>query len=259
MSPEQARGQEVDARTDIFSFGVVMYLLFTGNLPFEGETPSDVIASVLTSEPKFSDELIPLPLLEIIKKTLEKEKEKRFQTADELHSKLKECKKQLENSLEDENLTYENSFNEANTQRLNLVTADKNLETKTVETEESHNVERRNIPRFSLSLGLILLLLTTIGLGFWYFSGSDSSQIRNIAVMPLKNESGNKDFEYLADGMTETLIHNLSSIPELSVKSRNSVFRYKEKNTPLKKIADELNVQAVLIGRLVQRDNKLKR
>ena len=106
------------------------------------------------------------------------------------------------------------------------------------------------------------LLLAIIGLGgffgYRYFTGANSKQIESIAVMPFVNESGNADVEYLSDGMTETLIKSLSQLPNLSVKARSAVFSYKGKQTSPKSVGDELGVQAVLLGRVVQRGDDLK-
>lgn len=99
---------------------------------------------------------------------------------------------------------------------------------------------------------LSMIVLTAVGSGIWFFSSRrvNTKQIESIAVLPFINESGNADNEYLSDGMTESLINSLSRIPQLSVKARSSVFRYKGKETDLRKIAGELNVQAVLTGRV---------
>ena len=96
MSPEQAGGEKVDTLTDIFSFGVVLYYMLAGKLPFEGESPSEIMSSILTKEPKSLDEFdenIPAELITIVKKALEKDKEKRFQTADEMLEELKQIQK----------------------------------------------------------------------------------------------------------------------------------------------------------------------
>src|SRR5205807_4257146 len=90
-----------------------------------------------------------------------------------------------------------------------------------------------------------------------YRSRRSHASIQSIAVMPFANESGNADVEYLSDGMTETLIRNLSQLPNLNVKARSSVFRYKGKTTDAKTIGKELNVQAILNGHVVQRGEQL--
>lgn len=103
--------------------------------------------------------------------------------------------------------------------------------------------------------GAVVAVVVLVGgfFGYRYFSTSGSKQISSIAVMPFVNESGNTDVEYLSDGMTETLISSLSSLPNLSVKPRSTVFRYKGKETDPQTIGKELNVQAVLNGRVAQR------
>ncbi|MEO7674383.1 MAG: tetratricopeptide repeat protein [Pyrinomonadaceae bacterium] len=111
--------------------------------------------------------------------------------------------------------------------------------------------------RFDKRLLAIPLLLISLGGYFGYRYVSPTKQIESIAVMPFVNESGNPDVEYLSDGMTETLIKSLSNLPNLNVKARSSVFRYKGKDTDAKTIGKELNVQAVLNGRVVQRGEQL--
>jgi TolB-like protein len=107
--------------------------------------------------------------------------------------------------------------------------------------------------------GLIILLFAAVGLSYWFFANrpANLSNIESIAVMPFQNESGNADNEYLSDGMTESLITSLSQLPKLSVKARNSVFRYKGKEVEPRKAGAELSVQAILLGRVVQRGQDL--
>ncbi|MEP6703821.1 MAG: FlgO family outer membrane protein, partial [Acidobacteriota bacterium] len=107
------------------------------------------------------------------------------------------------------------------------------------------------------ALGTVVLV-TALGVGaYWLYGRGSSSQLESIAVMPFVNESGNADVEYLSDGMTETLIKSLSNLPNLNVKPRSAVFRYKGKDTDLQTIAKELNVQAILNGRVVQHGDQL--
>ncbi|HEV8137965.1 MAG TPA: tetratricopeptide repeat protein [Pyrinomonadaceae bacterium] len=106
-------------------------------------------------------------------------------------------------------------------------------------------------------IGAIVFIAIVAGSVYWYLDREKTRAIESIAVMPFVNESGNADVEYLSDGMTETLIKSLSNLPNLSVKPRSSVFRYKGKDTDLKTIAKELNIQAILNGRVVQRGDQL--
>ena len=109
-----------------------------------------------------------------------------------------------------------------------------------------------------VGFGLVALVILGIAIGgYFYFSRKTTAAIQSIAVMPFVNASGNADLDYLSDGMTETLIKSLSQLPNLNVKSRSSVFRYKGKETDAKTIGRELNVQAILNGRVVQRGEQL--
>ena len=105
--------------------------------------------------------------------------------------------------------------------------------------------------------GVVLIAAVLVVAGYFYFTRKDKAVIQSIAVMPFVNESGNADLEYLSDGMTETLINGLTQIPNLGVKARSSVFRYKGKETDAKTIGKELNVQAILTGRVTQRGDQL--
>src|SRR5688572_31806425 len=112
--------------------------------------------------------------------------------------------------------------------------------------------------RRALIAGLLGVVVTAaLGVGFYYYYTRSATQINSIAVLPFVNESGNTELEYLSDGMTETLISSLSQVPNLSVKARSSVFRYKGKDSTPKTIGSELNVEALVNGRLVQRGNDL--
>ncbi len=265
MSPEQAKGKEIDERTDIFSFGVVLYEMVGGRLPFTGDTAMETIAAILHKEPEPLDRSkVPTELENIINKTLKKDKEKRYQTIREVLDDLREVQSELA-VQEKLDKTVPPNREETKTKMMQATTVDEIQQKSTVESENRTIVEKGNdsiiINKSSFSkvfaVGIIALLVSVIGLGFWYFSG-DSEQIDSIAVMPFINETNNQEIEYLSDGMTETLISSLSNIPNLSVKARSTVFYYKDKQISPKKIGEELNVEAVLLGRLVQRDENVR-
>ncbi|MEO7659245.1 MAG: hypothetical protein ABIV48_06490, partial [Pyrinomonadaceae bacterium] len=107
-----------------------------------------------------------------------------------------------------------------------------------------------------MAIGLAVILLVGGFFGYRYFASS-SKQIESIAVMPFVNESGNADVEYLSDGITETLINSLAQLPNMKVIARASSFRYKGKEADLQQVAKDLNVQAIMTGRVVQRGDTL--
>jgi TolB-like protein len=133
----------------------------------------------------------------------------------------------------------------------------------TTRTFEPSSTSRQSAPQSDSNRKLIvgavvILLLIVFGVGsYFYFGRGSGKQIDSIAVMPFTNESGNSDVEYLSDGITESLINSLSTLPNLSVKARNTVFRYKGKEIDEKKVGQELSVQAVLFGRFIQHGEDL--
>ncbi len=271
MSPEQARGKEVDARTDIFSVGVVLYEMVAGRVPFAGESSTDVLAAILDKEPlplaRFSPD-VPMELERIVGKCLRKNCDERYQTMKGLLADLKELRddvaleEKLERSIMPPNVRAENR--RTFTADLGII-GESGLRTSaesTVQTTSSaeyivSQIQRHKRGVLALSLAI---LFAVIGAGYWVLRNSSATgkQIESIAVMPFVNESGNPDVEYLSDGMTETLISSLSQLPNLSVKARSSVFFYKGKEITPKKIGEELGVQTVLLGRVVQRGDDLR-
>jgi TolB-like protein/Flp pilus assembly protein TadD len=121
---------------------------------------------------------------------------------------------------------------------------------------DSISIKKSSFNKFVAGAFAILITMA-IGFGYWFYSGSNAAQIESIAVMPFVNESGNQDIEYLSDGMTETLISTLTEIPNLSVKASSTVFYYKGKNKTPKEIGEELGVEAVLLGKILQRNDDL--
>ena len=254
MSPEQARGRNIDERTDIWSLGVCLYEMLTGKNPFAGETISDSLAALIHVEPEPLDENLPTELQRIARKTLQKDAGKRYQTIKDLLIDLEDAAEELkfQNKLE---RTVQPNREETKTQILNATTTDAAQATSSAEYIAT---EIKRHKSFSIA-ALLVLLLAISGLGYWFFANrsANNPQIESIAVMPFVNESGSVDVEYLSDGMTETLINSLSQIPELSVKARSSVFRYKGKDIDPQQIGNELSVQAILSGRVLQRGDNI--
>ncbi|MDH3492148.1 MAG: FlgO family outer membrane protein [Acidobacteriota bacterium] len=256
MSPEQARGKDIDHQTDIFSFGVVLYEMLTRKLPFQGDTTSDIIASILTKEPtpiKEFNETVPDDLKQIVTKSLKKDKNERYQNASDLLEDLKALKKRVELDEELERTILPGG---QETKVFQATTAAEVQNMTANDSRVSVSLEKSSVNKLLLAFAGVLLI-TAVGVGYWFFGNSRANQINSIAVMPFVNETENKNIEYLSDGMTETLINSLSQLPDISVKARSSVFRYKGKEFDLKKIASELNVEAILTGRIVQRGEEI--
>ncbi len=266
MSPEQARGRQVDERTDIWSFGAVLYEMLAERQPFAGETISDAIAAILKNEPAPLGENTPPELNRIIRKTLQKNVDERYQTVKDLLLDLKNLKRELEFSEEIERShtpSFAKSANAAATQPGEnatviqpAISTQNNISRQTSSAEYVIGEVKRH--KF-VTLGVLAAFFVALAaiVYFAFFITRTATSINSIAVLPFLNESGNADVEYLSDGMTETLISSLSQLPKLNVKARSSVFRYKGKETDLVTIGKELNVQAILTGRVVQRGQDL--
>jgi serine/threonine protein kinase/Flp pilus assembly protein TadD len=250
MSPEQATGKEVDARSDIFSFGVVLYEMMAAKLPFTGDTPVEMIGAILHKEPLPLNSDVPSEITKIIGKCLRKDRNERYQTVKDLLIDLKAALQKLEFEKKPER-TISPEKEEPKTQLLKATTIDEMNQTTTNQTVANNPTKKY------LRAALAILLVSVIGVFGYRYLATNHKQIESIAVMPFVNDSGNQDVEYLSDGMTETLIKSLSNLPNLNVKPRSSVFRYKGKDTDLQTIARELNVQAILNGRVVERGDQL--
>ena len=253
MSPEQARGLELDSRTDVFSLAVVMYEMVAGRLPFEGSRSEEVMASLLNereAQPlgRYTTE-ISTELERIISKALRKNRGERYQTIKDMVLDLKSLKEELDFERKLERSTPPKSEAAA-------VTGEPGAAT-TNELTAQPTINDRSFFLGKKPVIAVILLVLSVGAAYLYFSRSAARTIDSIAVLPFINASGNNELEYLSDGMTDSLINSLSQLPNLSVKARSSVFHYKGKDLDPQKLAADLSVQAILSGRVVQRGDDL--
>jgi serine/threonine-protein kinase len=273
MSPEQARGKEVDARTDIWSLGVVLYEMIAGRLPFEGETKTDVLGLILHKEPPPLTHLgthIPVELDRIVTKALKKDKEERYQVVKDLGLDLKSLKQRLEFEAErDRTETPERSsqtrgaatMNEggAGTVGTSEVAARPTGQAAggDIHTTSSAEYIVTEIKRHKRGVAAILAaitLLSVASIAYYFYSARSGSRaaIDSIAVLPFANASGDTNTEYLSDGIAEALINSLTELQQLRVIARSTAFHYKNKEVDPQAVGRELNVRAVLMGRVRQ-------
>ena len=223
MSPEQVRARELDARTDLFSFGVVLYEMTTGRLPFQGDSLGLIMEAILNRTPAAPSRVnpsIPPALEEVIQRALEKDSKLRYQHAADMSAELQRLKRDTESIQERPSVMMP-------------------------PTSPVSSTGKRKARAFSVS---------TTGAR----SQRVSRTIDSIAVLPFENTSGDPEHEYLSDGITGSLIDILATLPKLRVMAQSTAFRYKHREIDPQAIGRELNVRAVLTGRMMQTGSSLR-
>jgi serine/threonine protein kinase/tetratricopeptide (TPR) repeat protein len=264
MSPEQAQAKPVDQRSDIFSFGCLLYEAATGRKPFAADSVVDTLHKIIHEPAPAITDFNPAASTElqrVIRKCLAKEPEKRYQTIRDTANDLEELLEEMKGVSEIER-SVARSTNTTSSSAIDSTDDNGRAEsTASVSQQPASSAEYviTGIKQHKLTVAFVLVVLVVgaVGLFLYLRARKTAVAIESIAVMPFVNESGNADVEYLSDGMTETLISSLSKLPNLNVKPRSSVFRYKGKATDAKTIGQELDVEAILNGRVVQRGQDL--
>lgn len=213
MSPEQVRGEKLDACSDIFSFGCTLYEMLAGNRPFQRDTSAEIMTAIMREDPPSLPPDIPPGLQRIVTHSLEKKPENRFQSARDLAFALR--------------ATLDDS---------------KPSTTPTVRT---------NPRSVAFRVAGLVTVIVIVGAVVWFFRDRirvSGSQDKSIAVLPFENLSESKEDEYFSDGITEDVITQLSRIRELKVISRTSIMAYKHTNKSLREIGRELGAAVILEG-----------
>ena len=229
MSPEQALGKNLDARTDLFSLGVVLYEMATGKLPFQGDTSAALFDEILHKAPPSPVRLnpeVPDQLESIINKSLEKDTEIRCQSAKDLLADLKRLKR------------------------------DTSGESVSAAVPAAAPVKRNYLwPAIVGGPGLIVVLLAL----FWPFTAAppEEEPIDSIAVLPFENVSNDPEWDFVSDGIAEGIINSLSELSGLKVISRASSFRYRGPDIDPQVTGNELGVRALVTGRVLVRGEDL--
>jgi serine/threonine protein kinase/tetratricopeptide (TPR) repeat protein len=233
MSPEQVRGKELDARTDLFSFGAVLYEMCTGTLPFRGDTSGTIFDSILNRAPAPALRLnpdTPPKLEDIVNRALEKDKNLRYQHAADMRAELQRLKRDTESG--------------------------KSTATATKAGASTHS--RRLVWRLVASAVAVLI----VGAAFLVWRSlrsrtSDATPIHSIAVLPFTNASKDPEMDYLGEGISEEITNSLSRLPNLKVMARSTVSHYKSRQDDPQGVGHDLHVDAVLTGRVLEHGNEL--
>src|SRR5438093_3912797 len=224
MSPEQVRGRRADARSDIFSFGAVLYEMLSGKRAFRGESPVETMSAILTKDPpdlSLTNRDISPGLERVVRHCLEKGPEQRFHSAHDL-------------AFDPEALS--------------------DVSTPTPAPSDRRAAAKPRARMLLWAAGVVALAALAAAV-LWMRPRAGT--IDSLAVLPFVNAGGDPNAEDLSDGITESLIDRVWQIPGIGVVSRGSAFHYKGKDVSAKTVGRELGVAAVLTGRLVQRGDAL--
>jgi eukaryotic-like serine/threonine-protein kinase len=239
MSPEQARAKDLDARSDLFSFGAVLYEMATGTLPFRGGSSAEIFKSILDAAPAPALRLnpdLPAELERIINKGLEKDRNLRYQSAADLRTDLTRLKRDFDSGRTSSASAQQSSASSSSIQPAAATSS---------------------FVKYGI-VGVVIVLAIAAAVGFYFMRAKpDTKRISSVAVLPFVNATADPANEYLSDGLTESLIGTLSQLPDLKVMARSTVFKFKGREDDPRQIGQSLQVGAVLMGRITQHGDEL--
>jgi eukaryotic-like serine/threonine-protein kinase len=256
MSPEQVLGRELDARSDVFSFGIVLYEMAAGVLPFRGETTGAIFDSVLHKEPPALARInmeVPVELERIIGKMLEKDAQLRYQHAVEIRADLQRLRRDTSSGKTIPALSGHEEVSSGT-----MLSGSAARARTSSDAQITAALLRRHRKKL-LAAGVAVVMVI---LGLWYgvqrWTGAAGASIDALAVLPFTNVTGDATVDYLSEGLTESLISSLSRLPDLTVRPRSAIVQYKARDVDLRKVAGELKVNGVVTGRVTQRGDGLE-
>ena len=272
MSPEQAQGKtrEIDHRSDIFSFGCILFEAITGHKAFTGSDTIETLNKIIREPaPPLAtyNANAPADLQRIVRRCLAKDPDQRYQNIKDVAIELKEVRREAEATEAPLNVAPSTAASEdaktlwhpeTTMARSGSVTSNPPAGSLSTQASGAGLALKRRKPAIVIA-AVVVVVCALAGFGVWSYLHARSTEVavESIAVIPFANEGKDPSAEWISDGLTESIINNLTQLPNLKVIARSSVFRYKGKEADPLAVGRELGVRAVLTGRILQRDDTM--